>query len=287
MIDKKGFVKLFDLNVPTIDHFDYYIDQLSKSRKFRNIKDLVPLYEQAEKQIGNLYDFRVEKSKEVIDFIKDSNAWVELCLDKSLVDYPISKSFKYEENKKYISIDVRSANWSSLKKYDPDHINELGDSYSDLLKRFGFPSIFNHSKYLRQFIFGNVDPKRISKVQRNMIQDVVRKYEILSVECVRVDEVIFSFDDFDDLSIFDDLDLSKFKVKIFSIQRIDDFRLDTIYGFDGEIIDRELVNIDGTLFFIKLKEYITMEDIDVRDFIFKNNGRLAIWNDPRLEIKLK
>lgn len=287
MIDKKGFVKLFDLNVPTIDHFDYYIDQLSKSRKFRNIKDLVPLYEQAEKQIGNLYDFRVEKSKEVIDFIKDSNAWVELCLDKSLVDYPISKSFKYEENKKYISIDIRSANWSSLKKYDPDHINELGDSYSDLLKRFGFPSIFNHSKYLRQFIFGNVDPKRISKVQRNMIQDVVRKYEILSVECVRVDEVIFSFDDFDDLSIFDDLDLSKFKVKIFSIQRIDDFRLDTIYGFDGEIIDRELVNIDGTLFFIKLKEYITMEDIDVRDFIFKNNGRLAIWNDPRLEIKLK
>jgi hypothetical protein len=120
-----------------------------------------------------------------------------------------------------------------------------------------------------------------------MIQNVVRKYEILSVECVRVDEVIFSFDDFKDLFIFDDLDLSKFKVKIFSIQRIDDFRLDTIYGFDGGVIDKELVNIDGTLFFIKLKEYITKEDIDVRDFIFKNNGRLAIWNDPRLEIKLK
>jgi len=287
MVDKKGFVKLFDLNVPTIDQFDYYIDQLSKSRKFRNIRDLVPLYEDAEKKIGNLYDFRLEKSKEVIDFIKESNAWVELCLDKNLVDYPISKSFKYEENKKYISIDIKSANWSSLKRYDPDHINELGDSYSELLKRFGFPTIFSHSKYLRQFIFGNIDPKRISKVQRNMIQNVVRKYEILSVECVRVDEVIFSFDDFKDLFIFDDLDLSKFKVKIFSIQRIDDFRLDTIYGFDGGVIDKELVNIDGTLFFIKLKEYITKEDIDVRDFIFKNNGRLAIWNDPRLEIKLK
>lgn len=287
MNDKKGFVKLFDLNVPTIDHFDYYIDQLSKSVKFRHIKDLIPLYEEAEKSIGNLYDFRIEKSKEVIEFIKDSNSWMELCLDKNLIDYPSSKSFKYEENKKYISIDIRSANWSALKKYDPSHVNELGNSYGDLLDRFGFPKIFNHSKYLRQFIFGNVDPKRLTKVQRNMIQDVVRKYETdFTLECVRVDEVIFSFDRFEDISNMN-LDDSKFKIKIFSIQRVEDFRIDTIYDFNGKIIDRELVNVDGTLFFIKLKEHITGEDLDIRDFIFRSNGRLAIWDDHRIEFHLK
>jgi hypothetical protein len=287
MIDKKGFVKLFDLNVPTIDHFDYYIDQLSKSVKFRNIKNLIPLYEEAEEKIGNLYDFRIEKSKEVIDFIKDSNAWIELCLDKTLVDYPSSKSFKYEDDRKYISIDMRSANWSALKRYDPVHVNELGNSYNDLLDQFEFPDIFKYSKYLRQFIFGNIDPKRISKVQRNMIQDVVRKYETdLTLECVRVDEVIFSFSEFEDIGNVL-VDESKFRTKIFSVQRIDDFRLDTIYGFDGQVIDKELVNLDGTLFFIKLKEYITREPLDIRDFIFRSNGKLAIWDDPRLEFQLK
>jgi hypothetical protein len=165
----------------------------------------------------------------------------------------------------------------------------LGDVYKrQLLDKFGLPKIFAHSKYLRQFIFGNVDPKKISKVQRNMIQEIVRKYEPhLSVECVRIDEAIFSFEDFSSLLVFGDLDPLKFKTKIFSIKRIDDFRLDTIYDIGGNIIDRELVNLDGTLFFIKLKEYITGEDLDVRDFIFKNNGKLAVWNDPRIEFKLK
>lgn len=286
MKDLKGFVKLFDLNIPTIEHFDYYLDQLSKSRKFRNIKDMIPLYEDAENRVGNLYDFRIERSKDIIEFIKDSTSWMELSLDKSLIDYPISKSFKYEEGKKYLSIDIRSANWTALKKYDPPHLNELGDTYMDLLKKFDFPEIFGHSKYLRQFIFGNVDPKKISKVQRNMIQEIVRKYESdLTLECVRVDESIFSFDRFKELDVLN-IDNSKFKTKIFSIERVDDFRLDTIYDLNGNVVDKELVNLDGTLFFIKLKEYITGEELDIRDFFFRSNGKLAIWSDPRIKLSL-
>lgn len=287
MIDKKGFVKLFDLNIPTIDHLDYYINQLSKSRKFKNIKDIIPLYEKAENQIDDLYNFRVEKSKEVINFIKESNTWVELCLDKSLIDYPISKSFKYDEGKKYLSIDMRSANWHALKKYDPIHINELGNSYNDLLDKFQFPEIFKHSKYLRQFIFGNIEPKRILKVQRNMIQEIVRSYENdLTIECVRADEAIFSFDDFENLNILN-IDESRFRTKIFSINRIEDFRIDTIFDLKGNIIDKELINLDESVFYIKLKEHITKEEMDIRDFYFRSNGKLAVWSDPRINIQLK
>ncbi len=287
MIDKKGFVKLFDLNIPNIDHLDYYIDQLSKSRKFKNIKEIIPLYEKAESQIDDLYNFRVEKSKEVINFIKESNAWIELCLDKSLIDYPTSKSFRYEEDRKYLSIDIRNANWHALKKYDPDHVNELGRSYNDLLDKFQFPEIFKHSKYLRQFIFGNIESKKISKVQRNIIQEIVRKYENnLTIECVRADEAIFSFDDFKDLNVLN-IDESRFKTKIFSVSRVEDFRIDTIFDLNSNILDKELVNLDDNLFYIKLKEYITKESMDVRDFYFRNSGRLAVWNDPRIEIQIK
>ncbi len=146
MRDIKGFVKLFDLNVPTLDHFEYYIDQLSKTRKFRNIKSMIPLYEEAEKEIEDLFSFRVEKSNDIIEFIKGSNSWSELCYDKSLIDYPSSKSVRYEVDKYYLSIDIRGANWASLKKYDTPYQNELGDTYDDLLSKFDMPKIFSHSK---------------------------------------------------------------------------------------------------------------------------------------------
>lgn len=288
MKDIKGFVKLFDLNVPTLDHFDYYIDQLSKSRKFRDIKEMIPLYEEAESEIGDMFSFRVEKSKEIIEYIKNSDAWSELCYDKSLIDYPTSKSVKYETDRFYLSIDMRGANWAALKKYDVPHINELGDGYQDLLSKFGMPKIFSHSKYLRQYIFGNIDPKRISKVQRNMVQDIVRKYDsILNVEFVRVDEVVFSFMDFSEISFVRDIDPTKFKIKIFKVDREDDLRVDSIYDIDGNFLEKEMSGADGTKFYLLLKKYITGEGVDIRDFYFRSNGELAIWNDDRLKISLK
>ena len=58
------------------------------------------------------------------------------------------------------------------------------------------------------------------------------------------------------------------------------------YGQNGNVVDKELVNLDGTLFFIKLKEYITGEELDIRDFFFRSNGKLAIWSDPRIKLSL-
>ena len=192
MKDPKSFVKLFDLNVPVIEHLDYYIDQMSKTQKYKDIKHFLSLYQESEMEISDAYEFRKNKSQEIIDFIKGTNAYNELCYDKNLIDYPTTKSIEYVEGVKYLSIDLRSANWVALKHYDPPHINELGNDYIDFLSKFNLPKVFLHSKYLRQFIFGNVNPKRLIKVQRNLIQEMVRKYQDdLQVEGVRNDEVIF------------------------------------------------------------------------------------------------
>lgn len=288
MKDIKGFIKLFDLNIPNIEHFDYYIDQLSKIQKFKNIKELITLYEKAESELDvDIYDYRLKKSQEVIEFIKNSNAYSEMMLDNQLIDYPTSRSANYEEGVNYFSIDMKSANWVSLKRYDPPHINELGTTYSDLLSIFEMPEIFIHSKYLRQFIFGNINPKRISKVQRNMIQDVVRKYQDnLQIDVVRADEVIFSFKEFSEIKeIYNSIDKDKFNVKIFNINRVEDFRIDSVYDIDGNFLYKDIFGVDGTQLFIKIKEYLTHEDIDVRDLYFRNNGKLAIWNYDGFKIE--
>ena len=288
MKDPKSFVKLFDLNVPVIEHLDYYIDQMSKTQKYKDIKHFLSLYEESEMEISDAYEFRKNKSQEIIEFIKGTNAYNELCYDKNLIDYPTAKSIEYVEEIKYFSIDLRSANWVALKHYDPPHINELGNDYIDFLSKFNLPKVFLHSKYLRQFIFGNVNPKRLIKVQRHLIQEMVRKYQDkLQVEGVRNDELIFSFKDFKEIeSIYGEIDHDKYKTKIFTIDRVEDFRIDNLYDVDGNLVHREMMGVDGTLFYIKLKEYITGEKLDIRDLYFKSNGRKAIWVIDNLKVEL-
>ena len=242
------------------------------------------IYKQMHEHIDSKTD------KELKDLVKEliKPKYNELCYDKNLIDYPTAKSIEYLEEIKYISIDLRSANWVALKHYDPNHINELGSDYIDFLSKFNLPKVFLHSKYLRQFIFGNVNPKRLIKVQRHLIQEMVRKYQDkLQVEGVRNDEVIFSFKNFKEIeSIYGEIDHDKYKTKIFTIERVEDFRIDTSYNVFGEILHKEMMGVDGTLFYIKLKEYITGEKLDIRDLYFRSNGRKAIWAIDNLKVKL-
>jgi hypothetical protein len=288
MKDPKSFVKLFDLNVPSIEHLDYYVEQMSKTQKYKDIKRFLKMYQDVEQDISDAYEFRKNKSEEIIEFIKTTNAYNEMCYDKNLIDYPTSRSIEYVEDVKYLSVDLRSANWMALKKYDPYHINELGSDYSTFLKKFDLPDVFIYSKYLRQFIFGNVNPKRIAKVQRNIIQEIVRKYQdILQVEGVKNDEVIFSFKDFTEIQdIYNEIDNEKYKTKIFTIERVEDFRIDTIFNINGDVLSREMSGVDGTLFFIKLKQYVTGEPLDIKDLYFRSNGRLAIWLVDNLKCEI-
>lgn len=88
MIDKQGFIDLFGINIPTIDHFDYYIDQLSKSRKYSNIKKCVSIWEKDESEFGDLSKIRSGKIDEIVDFISNSGTMMEINFDKSIPDYP-------------------------------------------------------------------------------------------------------------------------------------------------------------------------------------------------------
>ena len=289
MRDVKGFCKLMDISVPSYEHFDYYIEQLSKTEKWKNIRELIKLFEDAEENYGDLYEFRFKKANEIIDYLKNTRAYNELIYDNLIPDYPTTKNFEYSEDKKYLSIDIRKANWIVLKKYDPEFAPELGNSYDDFISKFDVPEVFNHSKQLRQFIFGNINPKRQGKAQRVIIQEVIDQYAHLGLDiaCIKNDEVIYSFDEFDQvLEIFNSVDKERFKTKLFTVKRIEDFRINTYLSESGEILYREMVGCNGNLFFIYLKNYILNEPLDIRDLYFKMDDNLAIWNVEGLKISL-
>jgi hypothetical protein len=289
MKDIKSFCKLFDLNVPSYADFEYYKNLYSRLDRWKNMDELISLYEKAEEEIEDIYKYRLDKTDEIIEFIKTTRAFNDLNDDTLLPDLPTNKNFEYSEGVKYLSIDIKMANWESLKKYDPSFVNELGDTYSDLLNKFDLPEVFHRSKQLRQYIFGNLNPKRQIKAQRVMIEDLMNglsRYN-LKVECIKTDEVIYSFENLADIvDILLGFDDDMFKCKVFTIKKIDNFRvneyLDTKRGFSHS----DLVGCNGHKYFINLKKYVFNEELDVRDLYFRMDGDLAIWNVEELKVEL-
>lgn len=288
MKDIRSFVKLFDLHVPSYEDFDYYKNQYAKLSHWKNIDELVKIYEQAESEIEDIFAYKIAKVDEVVNFLKGTRAYNELNDDNLIPDLPVNKNFEFEEGKKYVSIDLKMANWQVLKKYDPDFLNELGDTYSDLLNKFNIHPIFHQSKHFRQYIFGNVNPKRQVRAQRVMIQDLINALSNhnLKVEFIKWDEVIYSYEDVNKIKFLEEIDSDLFRVKLFSVKLVEDFRIHTYYDFSDNEIDSEIVGCNGHKYFILLKKWILNEPLDIRDLYFRNDGDLAIWNIDGLKISL-
>lgn len=289
MKDVKTFVKLFDLNVPDFRHIDYYISQYNKIERWKNLPEMINLYNHFESIVENPYQYKIEKSNQIIDFIKSTRAYNELNDDNLIPDLPFTKNFEYSEDKKYLSIDINLANWQVLKKYDPEFVNELGDSYLELLQKFDIHPVFFQSKQFRQYIFGNLNPKRQSKAQRVIVEELIQSLQNHNLEIIGIkpDEVIFTFDNFSQIKpILEQLDYQKFKTKIFTIKRYDDFRVNQFYDNLGNTLHKDLSGCNGHKYFIYLKKYIFNEPLDIRDLYFRQDGDLAIWNVEGLKIEL-
>jgi heat shock protein HspQ len=160
----------------------------------------------------------------------------------------------------------------------------------ELLERFNVHPVFFNSKQFRQYIFGNINPKRQIKAQRVIIENLIQSistYSNLQILCTKSDEVIYQFDDFKDIQeIIKNLDNTLFKYKIFTVERIEDFRVNTFYNNSGILLHKELSGCNGHKYFIYLKKYILNEPLDIRDLYFRIDGDLAIWNIEGLDIKL-
>lgn len=288
MKDIRSFVKLFDLHVPSYEDFDYYKNQYAKLKQWKNIDDLVKMYEGAEDEIEDIFAYKISKVDEVVNFLKGTRSINELNDDNLIPDLPVNKNIDFEIGKKYVSIDLKMANWQVLKKYDPFWLNELGDTYSDLLNKFNIHPIFHQSKHFRQYIFGNVNPKRQVRAQRVMIEDLVKSLpeNNLNIEFIKWDEIIFSYSDINDIQFLKEIDSDKFHIKIFSVETKDEFRIHSYYDFNGDFLEKELVGCNGHKYFILLKKYIVNEPLDIRDLYFRCDGDLAIWSVDNLKINL-
>lgn len=200
--------------------------------------------------------------------------------------------------KLFISIDMRKANFSALKFYDKS-IFSNSDTWEEFIERYTENKHIVNSKYIRQVILGNCNPKR---------QVTYEKYLMGLVLEVLIDELGYSTSDIafysnDEIVI----DMGKYKGCInkqkilemvvnarFNIPfRIELFYLHKITGTDGyykeivkNIIEREYefkcLN-NYTLPFVLRK--FNGEEITENDKVFYHEGLLSKFIEiPEIEI---
>ena len=285
MRDVKSFCKLFDLNVPSYDDFDYYRSLYRRVGRHSDIDELVAMYERLEETVDDMFAYRMECTNKLVDYIESTRAFNDLNLDPMVPDLPVNKSFEFREGVYYVSLDLRKANWQAVKSYDPDFLNEMGESWEALVGSLGIPPLFARSKQLRQYVFGNLNPKRLAKVQRRMVQSLIDGLQV--PDCVKHDEAIFVFDDLD--SAYDFVAggfPDGFRPRVFTVDVRDGYRINNYIGQGGEVCDREPVGCNGHRYFMVLKREVFREPLDVRDLYFRMDGELAVWAVPGLNLNI-
>ncbi len=199
---RQRFVKDYNLPINIFDDnlFEYYIQ----------LYDFFPYlrYKETIEKIENEYDGCVEKWLEYCASVRDNaiNGVIGTeeyknfnSMDLSQYNFtPIcgERSCYTEETngKRFLSIDLRKANFQALK-----YVGVISDvTYEQFINRFGGDDYIANSKYLRQVIFGKMNPSRQIKIEKylmskvyEVIKDVTEKYRF-TIFSMNSDELIFA-----------------------------------------------------------------------------------------------
>lgn len=99
----------------------------------------------------------------------------------------------------FISIDLKKANFQTLRNIDKDIVFGA-DTYEEFIGKFTDLDYIKESKYARQLIFGKCNPKRHITAEKYFIiqiyKKVIEQFPYLSDKCVSLsnDEMIFKVD---------------------------------------------------------------------------------------------
>ena len=282
-------LQLYDNYYNTLDKWNIFVRELEK---YKCEQDYLEEYNRVkDAAIKNIKDSDGYKSLNAEDMGKYSLKYKDL---------PGKDIYKPSNiGKLFISIDMRKANFSALKFYDKS-IFSNSDTWEEFIERYTENKHIVNSKYIRQVILGNCNPKR---------QVTYEKYLMGLVLEVLIDELGYSTSDIafysnDEIVI----DMGKYKGCInkqkilemavnvrFNIPfRIELFYLHKITGTDGyykeivkNIIEREYefkcLN-NYTLPFVLRK--FNGEEITDNDKVFYHEGLLSKFIEiPEIEIQ--
>jgi hypothetical protein len=278
-----------------------YNKQFNTIKKYEMFKKLVNKFNN-EQEYFEAYN----KLKDaVIEHLKNSAGMARLNNEDmskySLTNTSFSSKDIYKETfdgKILLSIDMSKANFTALKHYSKDIVAGQ-NTYEDFIGLFTDEDYFKSSKYIRQVVFGNQNPKRQVTYEKYLMDRVLT--DILPHLKDRSHVVSFSNDEIVmDLSSYEPDELNKtmdvvalvlkkfkeegveLKQELFLLKKIPNTK-----GYIKKFINKpghEFKSLDSIMMPFVLRAY-NGEDVTEEDLVFEYEGRLAkLLSAPKIEV---
>ena len=281
-------LKLFDKFYGTLEKWNIFIDELQRYNceqdyfeEYNRVKDAAILsiknseaYQKFNEEDMNKYRVTHENLPNK-DIFKPSN-----------------------DGKLFISIDMRKANFSSLYHYDNSMFSGA-KTWEEFISKFTENKHIINSKYIRQVILGNCNPKRhitYEKYLMNEVLDVLIKevgYWFDEIVFFSNDEIVIDMDNYADCIRNRNITKSKLEEYFDFPLNVELFYLHKINGTDGYY--KEIVNdinersfefkcLDNYMLPFVIRNFLG-EEITDSDKVFYHEGLLAKFIEvPKIEV---
>ncbi len=296
--DIEEFCKLFKVNIPMVEEFEYYLETLKKSPEYTDLlsDENLSRFSAFENWISENTDHSGIRSYKMrcLDILKDYIIQTKAYADLQSCELPKSPMSHLDltnsvvDNQILVSLDFKSANYSVLKKFDVE--GELKSSWADLCKHLNIHEVLASSKSFRQLVFGNTNPKRLQTMQHYNIMQVKEwlKPIVKDEQYVFIshDEIIFKLDrEFGQIdSVIETISKNvgmSIRCTFFITKKIKkNTFVKTVYNAYNESFEeryRTLHGVQGNKFYMYFKKYILNEQLDERDLMYYNDGELCQW----------
>lgn len=296
---KRRFIKDSGLSIPLTDspYFEYFIDLYDKAFHTKEkLSIFMKIVERFEEE-SEVLDYLQSITNRIIEDIQNKDVYKDfLTADMNQFAiksrYPSSSIFKeVNTGKELISIDLSKANFQAMNYYNPMILQ--AENYKEFLQRYTNEEYIWNSKYIRQVIFGNLNSKRISAIEKYMIYQIVEKIESIKLEdkiiSVTEDEIVLEGNkeiysllckEVKNLKV----DIELFILKILRKENGEPFKSNKFYvkdflaHTDEKKLSFEIKATDST-FYSQFFKLLTNQKISENDLVFLNEGFVAQYKE--------
>lgn len=295
-------IQLFDKFYGTIEKWDRFVNEL---QKYNSEQDYFEEY-------NRVKDAAITSIKESESYqrfnAEDMNKYA--VINRNLPNKDIFKPTN--DGRVFISIDMKKANFSSLHEYNKNMFGGV-DTWEDFISQFTDNKHIIDSKYIRQVILGNCNPRRhityekylMDKIITKLNKDISELYDRISF--FSNDELVYDVSNLNNLSLKNIAGLVvllrseleetfdiPFRIELFKLHRINNtdgyykeiYIFDKYYEIDNEVKKYEFKCLDNYMMPFVLRDFLG-EEVTESDKVFYHQGLLAKFIEiPKIEVNL-
>lgn len=266
-------LNLYDKQFNTLKKWDLFLNEIAE---FETEQDY--------------FDYYNKVKDNVMNFIKENESYQDFIsckMDKYRVEQkgiPSSSIFKETSSgKDFISIDLKKGCYSALRYFNKELVANT-NSYEEFIGKFTDKTHIINSKYIRQVIFGNCNPKRQTTIEKYMMDKIMKELLPLDLKFVSYtdDEIVIEFDKnakekFDDikLAVYIVTEKEDFEVhfEVFNVEKIKESEVYIKKFLDKSGIDIKCANHLMMPFVLR---QLNDEKPNFSDFCYFDNGNLSV-----------